>query len=114
MKKTKFMIVQIIMVLLVGWVFGSNALAKEGKGIQMKKDHARKLAQDIADIHAGFVTEVVDAQAEQPPAEEPPVEEPPAEEPPAEEPPAEEPTSSVDDCVNSGGTYYDGYGCFYL
>lgn len=109
MKKTKFMIVQIIMVLLVGWVFGSTALAKGGKGSEMKNAHASERGKANANAQAGFVNDV-----EPEPAEEPPVEEPPAEEPPAEDPPAEEPTSDVDDCVNSGGTYYDGYGCFYL
>ena len=120
MKKTKFMLVQIIMVLLVGWVFGSTALAKTpdhakgGKGTEMKNANASEQGKANANTHAGFVNEVEPEPVEEPPAEEPPAEEPPAEEPPAEEPPAEEPPSDVDDCVNSGGTYYDGYGCFYL
>lgn len=104
MKKTKIMIVQVIMVLLVGWVFGSTALAKGEKGSEMKNAHASEQDKANANSHAGFTNEV----------EPEPVEEPPAEEPPAEEPPAQETPSGVDDCVNSGGTYYDGYGCFYL
>ena len=88
MRKTKFWLVQIVMLVMVSLVFGSAAFAGppdgKGKGADMSMmaltNHAsgsgNVQAVNKADGNAAFM-----GASEEPPAEEPPAEEPPAEEP---------------------------------
>lgn len=115
MVKTKFWLIQLLMISVISLILGASAFAKapaHSKGSDMKNAHASDQAKSKANSNAGF------ANATDPgPVDEPPVEEPPADEPPAgqcDENNLNLCTTSTDcQSLGSGFLYMDGQ-CFSL